>query len=145
MTGAFSFHADWVVAAPVDEVQGVLVDLEHYPEWWPQVRAVAKIDDDHARVLCRARLPYTLDLVLTAVRREPRLLETGIEGDLIGVARWRLTEADGGTRLEYAQDVVLARRPLRVTAGLLRPVMEWNHRAMMSGCLVGLRRRLENG
>ena len=66
----------WTVAAPADRVQQVLADLEHYPDWWPQIVAVAKIDDDNARVLCRSVLPYTLDLVLTVVRREPRLLET---------------------------------------------------------------------
>ena len=131
------------MAAPPDDVQAVLVDLEHYPEWWPQVLAVAKIDDDHARVLCRSRLPYTLDLVLTAVRRESRVLETWIDGDLAGVARWRLEEVDGGTRLDYLQDVVLGRRSLRTAASLLRPVLEWNHREMMAGALTGLRTRVE--
>lgn len=142
MSPAFSFRAQWVLAAPADVVQAVLVDLEHYPEWWPQVVAVAKIDDDHARVLCRSRLPYTLDLVLTAVRREPRLLESRIDGDLEGVARWRLEELGGATRMDYHQEVVVSRGRLRPTVGLLRRVMVWNHEQMMRGCLTGLRHRL---
>ena len=142
MNSAFSFHTRWELAAPVAEVQAVLVDLEHYPEWWPQVVAVAKIDDRNARVLCRSRLPYTLDLVLTSVREEPHLLESRIDGDLVGVALWRLQGADGTTTLDYTQDVVVAHGVLGLVARVLRPAMAWNHAQMMKGCLAGLRARL---
>ena len=84
MSPAYSFRGTWTVPAPVERVQPVLVDLERYPEWWPQVRAVAKITDDDARVLCRSVLPYTLDLLLHAERREPTVLETSLAGDLHG-------------------------------------------------------------
>jgi hypothetical protein len=123
-------------------VQRVLVDLERYPEWWPQVVAVAKIDDDRARVLCKSRLPYTLDLVLTAVHREPRRLESRIEGDLVGVALWQLDDVAGRTRVDYTQDVVVTHRVLRRLVGVLRAPMEWNHARMMEGCRVGLEQRL---
>ena len=97
---AFHFESTWEVAAPPAQVHAVLVDLEHYPDWWPQVLAVAKIDDETARVLCRSVLPYTLDLVLGVVHRDPALLETTLEGDLAGEVRWRLSpvsEAPGWT------------------------------------------------
>jgi hypothetical protein len=142
---AFSFRTHWEIAAPADAVQRVLVDLEHYPEWWPQVVAVAKIDDDRARVLCRSRLPYTLDLVLTAERREPRQLESRIDGDLVGVALWRLEEVDGSTLVDYTQDVVVTHRVLRPMVRVLRGPMEWNHARMMEGCHAGLERRLGLG
>ena len=45
------------MGAPREAVHAVLHDLEHYPDWWPQVRAVAKVDDDTARVVCRSTLP----------------------------------------------------------------------------------------
>ena len=142
MTRRFTFRDDWVVDAPPAQVQSVLVDLEHYPDWWPQVLAVAKVDDDHARVLCRSTLPYTLDLLLTAVHREQALLETTVEGDLVGVVRWRLTPAVGGTRLAFEQEVVVAHGLLSTLAGPLAPVLRWNHHRMMAGCLTGLRTRL---
>jgi Polyketide cyclase / dehydrase and lipid transport len=142
VTAGFSFHTRWELAADADRIQQVLVDLERYPEWWPEVVAVAKIDDDRARVLCKSRLPYTLDLVLTAVRREPRRLESRIEGDLVGVALWRL-EADGATtRVDYTQDVVVTHRVLRPLTRMMRGPMEWNHARMMAGCRAGLERRL---
>ncbi len=142
MTTTFSFHSEWVLAAEADAVQGVLVDLEHYPEWWPQVVAVAKIDDDNARVLCKSRLPYTLDLLLTATRREPRRLESRIDGDLVGVAVWKLEELAGSTHVDYTQDVVVTHRLLRPFVRVLRGPMVWNHGRMMEGCRVGLEQRL---
>lgn len=142
MTTTFSFHSEWVLAARADDVREVLVDLEHYPEWWPQVVAVAKLDDDNARVLCKSRLPYTLDLLLTATRREPRRLESRIDGDLVGVAVWRLEERDGSTHVDYTQDVVVTHRLLRPFVRVLRGPMVWNHGRMMEGCRAGLEQRL---
>ena len=142
MSPAYSFRGTWTVPAPVERVQPVLLDLEHYPDWWPQVRAVAKITDDDARVLCRSTLPYTLDLLLHAERREPHLLETSLAGDLEGVVRWRLTDQPSGTRLDFEQDVRVTGRLLHLASYAARPLLGWNHHRMMAGCLAGLRARL---
>ncbi|MFC6284976.1 SRPBCC family protein [Nocardioides sp. GCM10027113] len=140
--GSYSFRGRWVVEAPRAQVHAVLVDLEHYPEWWPQVLAVAKVTDDDARVLCRSALPYTLDLMLHAVRRDLDVLETSLAGDLHGSVRWRLTEQDGSTRLDFEQDVDVGSRWLRLASVVVRPLLRWNHDRMMVGCLDGLRARL---
>jgi uncharacterized protein YndB with AHSA1/START domain len=134
----YTFRHEWTVAAPADRVHDVLGDLERYPEWWPQIRAVAKIDDDNARVVCRSVLPYDIDLLLTLVRREPLLLETELAGDLDGRARWRLFPEDGATRLEYEQDVLVTSRLLGVLSVALRRPLAWNHDRMMAGCRDGL-------
>jgi len=138
----FSFRGTWTVAAPVDDVHAVLVDLEHYPDWWPQVVAVASLGPDDARVLCRSVLPYTLDLVLHAVHREERRLEIETSGDLHGSVRWLLTPIDGGTRMDFEQDVRVSGRWLGTASRVGRPVLAWNHHRMMAGCLDGLRARL---
>ena len=145
MSPAFSFRGSWTVPAPVPRVQEVLVDLEHYPEWWPQVRAVAKLGPDDARVLCRSVLPYTLDLLLHAERREPSVLETSLAGDLEGVVRWRLAVDAGGTRMDLEQDVRVTSRVLGLAAYPARPLLTWNHERMMAGCIAGLRARLGLG
>jgi hypothetical protein len=142
VTRPFGFRGRWWVAATPAAVQAVLVDLEHYPEWWPQVRAVAKIDDDRARVLCRSTLPYTLDLELAAVHRQPHLLQTRLRGDLTGWVRWRIRGEGEGTRLELSQRVVVTHRLLGVAAALAPAPLRWNHDRMMAGCLAGLRARL---
>ncbi len=71
MQATYTFSGTWEIAAPVAAVHAQLVDLEHYPDWWPQVVAVASLGPDDARVLCRSVLPYTLDLVLHAVEPVP--------------------------------------------------------------------------
>jgi hypothetical protein len=117
------------------------VDLEHYPEWWPQVRAVASLGPDDAWVVCRSVLPYNLHLVLHAVSRDGDVLEVGVSGDLDGFVRWRLTDAGGGTRMDLEQEVTVTGL-LGVASYALRPVLRWNHHRMITQCIAGLRERL---
>ncbi len=138
----YRFEDVWTVPHPVDDVAAVLLDLEHYPDWWPQVLAVASLGPDDARVLCRSALPYTLDLVLHAEHRAPPLLETSVSGDLVGMVRWRLSETgEGSTRMEFEQEVEVG-GALALASYVARPLLRWNHQRMMAGCLGGLRERL---
>jgi uncharacterized protein YndB with AHSA1/START domain len=144
VTGAlttYTFGGTWTVPAASERVHEVLVDLEHYPDWWPQVLAVASLGPDDARVLCRSALPYTLDLVLHAVSRDPGRLEVAVSGDLEGTVRWRLAPEPTGTRMDFEQRVVVA-GPLRLASAVARPLLRWNHDRMMAGCIAGLSRRL---
>lgn len=138
----FVFRHGWWMPHEPSRVHEVLVDLGRYPLWWPQVRAVARLGEDDAWVRCRSRLPWTLDLYLHAESRSVELLQTSVRGDLDGSARWRLTPAYGGTRLDFEQEVDLHPRWL---ADALRPaerLLRWNHEEMMRDCRVGLRRWL---
>ena len=138
---AYEFRGSWTVPAPLEDVREAVVDLEHYPEWWPQVRAVAKVGPDTARVLCRSALPYTLDLVLDAVSRETPVLEVAVSGDLDGWVRWTLAPDGDGTRTEFAQEVAVS-GALAAASYVARPLLRWNHHRMMRGCEAGLRLRL---
>lgn len=137
MPRVFEFADRWEVPAPPEEVAAVLVDLERYPRWWPQVRAVAKLGPDTAWVCCRSVLPYTLDLVLDAVSRTPPVVEVALSRDLEGYARFTLTAVEGGTRLDFAQRVSV-RGWLAVASYVGRGVLTWNHARMMAGCRAGL-------
>lgn len=137
MRASYSFAASWVTAAPVADVAETVRDLEHYPDWWPQVLAVVKLGPDTARVLCRSALPYTLDLVLEAVSREAPVLEVAVGGDLDGWVRWTLTPVDGGTRTDFAQEVAVT-GALALSSYVARPLLRWNHQRMMRGCEQGL-------
>lgn len=141
MRRSFEFSDSWVVPASVEDVAAVLVDLERYPRWWPQVRAVASLGPDTAWVCCRSALPFTLDLVLDAVSRTPPVVEVAISGDLDGFARFALASVAGGTRLEFRQEVTV-RGPLAWASYVARPVLTWNHGRMMTGCREGMRREV---
>jgi hypothetical protein len=135
----YRFEDSWVVLASRDDVAATLLDLEHYPDWWPQVRAVARLGPDTARVLCRSTLPYTLDLVLDAVSREVPVLEVAVSGDLDGWVRWTLSEEGGGTRMDFRQEVVVG-GVLAVASYVARPLLRWNHERMLAGAREGLSR-----
>jgi hypothetical protein len=140
----YRFTSSFNLAAPVQEVHGVLLDLERYGDWWEQVRAVGKLDEDRALVVCRSTLPYDLDLELTAVSRAVELLEVTIDGPIRGWARYRLTEARPGvTSLRYEQDVRAESRLMGFASYVVKPLLVWNHHQMMAGAERGLRARLE--
>jgi carbon monoxide dehydrogenase subunit G len=138
----FTFTGSWHVPAPPEEVREVLLDLERYPTWWPEVRAVASLGGDDALVVCRSTLPYSLDLHLHAVRRDPDVLETRLDGDLVGVARWLLGPQGGGTRLRFEQHVRVAGAVLALGSYVARPLLRWNHHRMMDSCVTRLAARV---
>lgn len=144
MRAVHEFGGEWTVAAPPDAVRDVVVDLEHYPDWWPQVVAVASLGPDDARVLCRSTLPYTLDLVLHARSRTGPVLEVDVSGDLDGTVRWRLEPVEGGTLMRFEQTVSVSGL-LALASYVGGPLLRWNHDRMMAGCVAGLRRRLAAG
>lgn len=139
MSARYLFRAAWHLPAAPAAVHAVLVDLERYPSWWPQVVAVASLGPDDAWVVCRSALPYALDLRLHAVTREPPALEVAVSGDLTGSVRFTLTPSYGGTRLLMEQEVRVAGL-LGALTPLVRPLLTWNHDRMMRGCVTGLRR-----
>ena len=143
MPRPYDFAERWTVPAPPELVRDVLVDLEHYPAWWPQVVAVAKLGEDDAIVLCRSALPYTLELRLHAVSRELPTIAVAIGGHLRGQVRWTLTPYDDGhgTVLVWEQRVTVNGWLAPLTA-VARPLLRWNHARMMAGGLAGLRARL---
>jgi len=143
VTPSYSFREQWTVAADPEAVRSVLVDLEHYPAWWPQVVAVAKVSDDDAVALCRSVLPYTLELRLHALSRELPTIEVGVDGHLRGSVRWTLEPFGEGTRLVWQQEVTV-HGWLAAPAAVARPLLRWNHARMMRGGRLGLEARLRS-
>ncbi|QYJ04348.1 SRPBCC family protein [Nocardioides panacisoli] len=135
---SYSFTASWIVPAPVSQVADLALDLERYPQWWPQVVAVARLGPETARVLVRSALPFTLDVVLEPVSQRLPELEVAISGTVDGWVRWRLTEVGGGTRCDYRQEVTVD-GALAAASRVARPVLTWNHRRAMEGCERGMR------
>lgn len=134
----YVFRDSWETPAAPEAVHAVLLDLEHYVDWWPQVRAVASAGPDDAVVVCRSRLPYDLELHLRAESRDPGLLRVAIDGPIRGYAAWRLTPTPAGTRLDFEQRVEAVARTFRWASYVAKPLLAANHAWMMRGAEQGL-------
>jgi hypothetical protein len=139
-TATYTFRSEWTVPAQTEDLYDVLEDVAGYPRWWPQVRAVARLDDEMVLVACRALLPYTLHVELSPqVRdRSAGVLEASLGGDLVGHSRWTLSPSGAGTRMVYDQQVHTPSALMRGLTRLARPALEANHGWMMRGALRGL-------
>jgi carbon monoxide dehydrogenase subunit G len=141
---SYHFQGGFAVPAERDLVHETLLDLERYVEWWPQVRAVARLGDDDALVVCRSALPYDLELRLHAVSREPDLLEVSVDGPFAGWVRWALRpDGAGHTGVSWRQRVTVRNPALVLGSYVARPLLRWNHARMMRGAEHGLRARLQ--
>lgn len=134
----YEFAERWVLPCPADRVRSVLADLASYPTWWPQVRAVARVDDDRALVVARSRLPYTLELLLTRVEESDTRLRVDLDGALRGWSEFVVTGAPSRAVVDYRQEVVLTNAFADLAARPLEPLLRWNHAEMMRGARAGL-------
>lgn len=131
----YRFHSAWRLCAPTDDVFRALVELDDYPLWWPEVRAVHRLPDDETRrLVCRSLLPYDLVFTLRQVLRDRRagIIEAGLDGDLEGSSRWTVSTAPGGTLAVFDQQVVVNKSLLRRLSLIGRPAFVANHTLMMS-------------
>jgi uncharacterized protein YndB with AHSA1/START domain len=148
---AYRFLTTWLLEAPREQVFGVLWDSERWPQWWPGVESVEKLESGDeegrgslGRYVWKSRLPYRVefDARITAVDR-PSYLEGTVAGDLEGVGRFRLLEGDSGlTAVLYDWDVRATDAWMRSLAPLLRPVFVRSHDAVMRSGGEGLARAL---
>jgi hypothetical protein len=139
----YRFESRWTMPGRRDHLFQVLADVGGYPTWWPQVRAVARLDDDTAHVVARSLLPYSLDLLLTRAVEDHAagVLEARIGGQLDGWSRWTLRETAAGTALRYEQEVTTPGRLMTAASQVARPALVANHAWMMRGGYRGLLRR----
>lgn len=143
----YRFRTSWVIAAPKRDVFAALVDLATYRDWWPDVRAVSQVDDDTARIVCRAALPFSLELCLRRVEEDEPAgrVRVALSGDLVGSLAGRLAPKGPGTRLDIVQHVVANKPLLRALSPVAHPIFRANHALMMRRGLRGLRTRLVCG
>ncbi|GHA90860.1 SRPBCC family protein [Streptomyces chryseus] len=132
----YRFRSVWDLPAPPGAVYTALEQVDAYPRWWPQVRAVTRLDENTGVVRVRSFLPYELVVAVREKRRAPEagVLEVAISGDMDGWARWtvRPRGADG-TRAVYEQEVEVRKTLVRRLAVPGRPLLIANHALMMRG------------
>lgn len=137
----YRFRTRWDVDAPLSDVYAVLEAMDHYPEWWREVRAAERLADDKYRLQTRSLLPYDLNFIGTEWERDPTagILSIRMEGDLEGFSRWTLLPNGSMTTVTFDEEVVANKPLLRRLSVVGRPAFKWNHALMMRHCRAGLR------
>lgn len=130
----YSFRSLWSVRAATARVFDTLVDVANYPAWWPDIRAVTRVDDDTAEVTCRALLPYALTFRLHRAVEDAAAgrMRVDMTGDLEGYVQGEVAaHQDAGALLAISQRVVVTKPLLRALSPVARPVFRANHAVMM--------------
>lgn len=146
----FDLVSYWRIPAPIERVWDALVDVERWPQWWPDVRSVRLLTSARAdglgcrhRMEWRTRLPYgiAIDAETTALK-VPEYLRGRTTGQLKGEGIWLLRFEAGITDVTYVYRVEPTGLWMRVLAPILAPLFRWNHQAVMSAGGAGLVRYL---
>jgi len=128
----YRFVTIWRLQAPIERVFAEIDAVDAWPEWWPNVRRVEKLEDGDADGIGAAfattfvgRLPYPLRFDLRVTRREPpRSVVGDATGELEGVGEWTLWEEGGLTLVRYVWAIRTAMKP-RYTADVERSGRWW--------------------
>lgn len=148
----YRFVTLWRLQAPIERVFAEVDAVEAWPEWWPNVRRVVKLDEGGPdgigatfATMFVGRLPYQLRFDLRVKRREPPTSIVGdATGELEGVGEWTLWEEDGWALVRYVWAIRTTARWMNVLAPLpfMDAIFRLNHHSVMRAGLIGIRRRL---
>lgn len=136
----YRFLSRWPLPFGATAVFRALERVEDYPDWWPQVRSVTRLNDTTGVITIRSVLPYDMTFTARETRRDPEagVLEIEMSGDIKGWARWTVTADGAGTLARYEQVVDVGKPLLRRLAVPGRPFFRANHRLMMRSGRRGL-------
>lgn len=143
----FRMTSRWRLPYPRGEVFAALADADAYATWWPQIRAVTRIDDRSGIARLRSVVPMSLRVTVTEQVRDlgSGELRAALDGDLVGWSRWQVSDDDGpaiAAIAAFTQEVLLHKRIPTWVVAVGRPVLRLNHRYMMWAGRRGLLRRL---
>ena len=146
-SGRYAFHSEWHLPAAVDRVYRVLADVEHYPRWWPQVRASRRIDDTSGELICRSLLPRDVVFVMRRDIEDPAggVLRAVMSGDLVGTGQWTITANGAGTLAVFDEDLSVGHGLVHAAGRFVRPLLRLDHDRMMRAGENGLQAHLSAG
>ena len=150
MSEAYHFVTEWRFKAPLARTWSVVLDIQHYPEWWKNFRRVRLVQGDGKSigsiVWCEVRgsLPYSLRYSLEVLEvTEYRHLLLRSTGDLVGTGRWAFSEADGATEATYYWHVATRNPILNLIAPLAKSLLARNHQQVMANGYAALKPHVE--
>lgn len=135
----YRFVTVWSIEAPLPEVSEAICHSLTWPQWWRNVESVRELSPGDARGIgsvrrytWKGRLPYRLTFDIRVVHFEPLALIEGVaSGDVEGHGRWSFATEGTVTVVRYEWQVRTTRAWMNLLARFARPMMEWNHHAVM--------------
>jgi hypothetical protein len=136
---SYSFLTTWILDAPREAVWDAIYEIEHWPDWWRGVRQVEKLEPGSGnggvgalyRHEWRSVIPYPVRFETRITRVDlPHLIEAEADGELAGTGRWRVFEGPE-TAVTYEWNVRTTRSWMNAVGPVARPVVRWNHNAVM--------------
>ncbi len=146
----YAFLTAWRFAARREDVFEALHDSERWPDWWPGLESVTRLEDGDeegrgslGRYAWRSAVGYRLEfeMRITDVVRPLRMAGQAV-GDLSGTGTWRLFEEEGTTVVLFEWRVTTTRPWMNALAPVARPLFRRNHDRLMRDGGRGLAARL---
>lgn len=147
---AFRFVTLWELDASIEDVWAAFTDYPQWPRWWSAVRSVNELQPSNpdgiggvSRFVWRTPLGYSLSFDTRITQLEaPHLIALEAVGEVEGTGRWQLSATERGTELLYFWSVRTTQPWMNGLARLIKPLMEWNHDAVMRQGGIGLAQHL---
>lgn len=135
----YRFLTVWVLDTPIEKVWDAIVDYKRLPSWWKAVTQARELQAGDTQgmgsvwyLVWKTPLSYSLAFEFRITQIEPpyRLALTAV-GEVEGTGRWELSQTETGTLVHYYWTVKTTKPWMNALALLIRPLMEWNHHAVM--------------
>ena len=128
----YEFVTNWRFKAPQEKVWDLIFHSDKWPDWWPGVEKVEKVQDGDSnyvgaihRYTWKSKLPYRLVFEMKTTRVEPiSLLEGEAIGELQGIGRWQLSNDGELTTVRYDWKVKTTKPWMNLIAPIARPFFQ---------------------
>jgi len=135
----YSFITIWRIEAPIQAVCDAICQSLSWPHWWDNVISVEEIAPGDSRGIgsvrrytWRGHLPYRLTFDICVIHFEPLATIEGIaSGDVEGQGRWSFAAQGPVTIIRYEWQVRTTRAWMNLLALFAKPIIKWNHNAVM--------------
>lgn len=152
-TNDYVFLTRWRVPGKVERAYDILIDIDGYTRWWPQV--YLRVDrlgpgpdsaGPRADLRTRGKLPYKLRWQAEVVEAHPPSGFTiRAQGDFDGRGIWSLMQDGEFVAITFDWRLRAEKPLLRDLSFLFKPLFRWNHRWAMARGEEGLARELARG
>ena len=152
-TNDYVFITHWRVRGNTERVYDLLVDIDEYPRWWPEVYLrVEPLSQTRtglgakSKLLTKGKLPYQLRWQAEIVEaRRPINFTIRATGDFDGRGIWSLEQSGSEVAITFDWRLRAEKPLLRRLSFIFKPLFRWNHRWAMARGEEGLRRELARG